>query len=242
MSLSESFDHRETSNTYNSPMALLADSDAGEDDEWMVTCRWTGDWGALQGHVAECPFQFMRCRYCSVGMLRAFMDYHYPICTEIPVCCTKCGQGDIPRSRLTAHSTQECPEELVKCEKCDHSVRRIQLKDHNLSRCPESKIRCEYWEYGCHPRIKRREETQHMKDHMVQHLHLVKEKCCRLVDDLNEVKEVMKDQQGMLEQQSEEHEEEMSDLRQKVMDQEQRMSELQSQLSEILQYQKTKNM
>ena len=99
----------------------------------------------LTSHVeTECPCRKVNCQYChDTGEHQFIEGQHKEECPKLPLPCpNKCEVGSVPREDMEAHR-KECPLEMIQC------------KYHNV---------------GCEVRMARKDQENHKKENMEEHL------------------------------------------------------------------------
>ena len=115
----------------------------------------------LTGHVeTECPCRKVNCQYCHNSGGRQFIEgQHKEECPKLPLPCpNKCEVWNVPREDMEAHR-KECPLEMIQCE---------------------------YYSVGCEVRMTRKDQKEHTKekieDHLIMTKHKLTDTSCRLTD------------------------------------------------------------
>ena len=117
----------------------------------------------LTSHVeTECPCRKVNCQYChDTGEHQFIEGQHKEECPKLPLPCpNKCEVGSVPREDMEAHR-KECPLEVIQCE---------------------------YYSVGC-KRIKltRKDQDQHYKEKMEEHLIMTKNELTGTKAQLNKL-------------------------------------------------------
>ena len=110
-------------------------------------CGQTKERQLLTKHVEkECPFRKVNCQYCHTAAQYQFIEgEHKEQCPRFPIACpNKCEVGSVPRDHLEEH-VKMCPLELIQCE---------------------------YHMVGCEERMVRKDQENHNREKMEEHMSL----------------------------------------------------------------------
>ena len=105
----------------------------------------------MASHVeVECPCREVECQYCQLpGEYQFIEEKHKEECPRLPINCpNECEVGGIPHEDMTAHRLK-CPLEIIECE---------------------------YYSMGCRDTMARKDQSEHEKEKMEEHLHLTSSK------------------------------------------------------------------
>ena len=113
----------------------------------LNNCGKTLERWCLNNHITtKCPRCKIICQYChNLGEYQFIEGQHKLTCSKLPIPCpNKCDIGNIPRDEVNEH----------------------------ISICPLQIIKCKYHIVGCEAVMPRKDQKQHNKDVMEEHLSL----------------------------------------------------------------------
>lgn len=114
------------------PSAIVSENKAMTASD-IGYCSWSGKSSDLSEHLQECPYQVIRCQYCSDLVFRKCISIHHTECNRYPVQCSHCSERV---SRCLLSSTMKCDRcEISECQqpRNEHSVEenRWRMKEEN---------------------------------------------------------------------------------------------------------------
>ena len=117
-------------------------------------CEWSGELGYVEGHMASCPCQVIKCPHCEFrDRPEVVTTDHFTTCEEYPFPCPNgCGIG---------------------------VVRRKQMAEH-LEICTKQEIRCVYQSLGCKAVLPRDEMEPHVSSNVEAHSRLTLDRVVEL--------------------------------------------------------------
>ena len=139
----------------------------------VIGCQWQGELMNISNHLGNrCQFEEVKCfNECGKMMERQYLTSHVE--TECPcfkINCQYC--HDIGENQfIEGQHNEECPKLPLPCpNKCEAgSVPREDMEAHRKD-CPLEMIQCEYYSVGCEARMARKDQEEHKKENMEEHL------------------------------------------------------------------------
>eukprot|EP00111_Clytia_hemisphaerica_P012226 TCONS_00035898-protein len=114
----------------------------------------------------ECLYRIITCRFCTITYAFHLEKDHVGFCTEFPICCENCSEGDIPRSKMETHISEECT-------KVPHP--------------------CQYSSLGCEAKFTAEDSSKHTSEASEYHLSLAINKIKVQNDEIQSLKVVQED-------------------------------------------------
>ena len=147
-------------------------------------CNWQDEMNKLSGHLENsggCAFEEVICSSgCGLSLQRRYLRKHIDtVCPRSKITCQHCNAtGEcqfITGQNLSQNPHKvQCPKHALPCpNKCEMKVLRENIKAHKAE-CPLERIQCNYYEMGCKDSIARKDQAEHDKEKMENHLSLVK--------------------------------------------------------------------
>ena len=136
---------------------------------WDEGCRERMERRLIPRHKSDsCLQRKLKCKFCDCGVKACEMDPHLDVCESFPVKCPNVcvisGNTGINRGNLSAHLSDECPLQILKCP---------------------------YWDYGCREEMERQKLDFHEKESIHIHFKLslseTKEMKQRQVESSNKI-------------------------------------------------------
>jgi len=129
----------------------------------------------IPGHVGECDHALVQCpKGCGVVVERRFLEHHSrDDCQKRIVACEYC-KKEIRQEQLVDHWNAcaqyplECPN---MCGKKD--IPREKLRAHMTGECPKSGSACPFAEFGCQHKGERSTLQKHIKEEPTRHLSML---------------------------------------------------------------------
>ena len=142
-------------------------------------CEWIGELRSMENHMKKnstnnigCPFTEVQCSNgCGVVMQRRLVEGHLKSECELrEVDCEYCNTTGSYQWINNSHQ-EECPKYPVECPNhCEVGhVRREEMGVH-LEGCPLAIVECPYAVVGCESVVRRKEETEHVRRSVMQHM------------------------------------------------------------------------
>ena len=132
-------------------------------------CDREGPLGTLEEHLKSCPYEEIKCIYCSKKFCRKNIESHREQCNDRPFKCPHCGHSSTYQD-VTGKHAQECREYPIQCD-CNTSLKRGDLQRHKADVCPNHEVECDI--DGCNAKILRKDIEKHMKSEAVTHIQLL---------------------------------------------------------------------
>jgi len=138
-----------------------------------VGCDWVGQINQIDAHVNECLSQEIQCtNNCGKKFQRKYLDEHL---VECPWYCHYCKTSADPQEIDKYHKTN-CQKFPVLCpNNCGESIPHDSINKHRKN-CPLEIVVCEYQDFGCEEKILLKEEEEHYKTKIKEHLDLIRKK------------------------------------------------------------------
>ena len=155
-------------------------------------CEWQGELNDIGAHLDDCPFESVSCvNKCGKILQRQYIvDHTENKCPCRTVSCQYCHIENEWQFIEGKHKDQ-CRKFPLACPNhCEVSnVSREDLVEH-FKVCPLESIHCEYYYIGCTEMMSRKNQAQHNKDYLHEHLIL---STCELakVKDMANVKQTI---------------------------------------------------
>ena len=138
-------------------------------------CKWQGEVNDIQNHLQNnggCEFEEMMCpNECGVIVQRQNLTYHVKSdCPCRKAECEYCHEtGD--HQFIQKKHKEQCPKVPVECPNhCDvENILREDLDEHRKV-CSLEMVSCKYMKLGCGAKMVRKEEEEHRKEKMEEHL------------------------------------------------------------------------
>ena len=141
-------------------------------------CEWQGELNNFNTHLSDCQFEEVKCsNKCGKMIQRQYLTNHVE--TECPCrkvnyqYCHDTGEHQL----IESQHKEECPKLPLACpNKCEViSVPRENMEAHRKE-CPLEMIQCEYYSVGCVVWTARKDQENHKKEKMDDHLMMIKTK------------------------------------------------------------------
>jgi hypothetical protein len=148
-----------------------------------------------QHKANDCPYQLESCDYCGNKVARGIREIeHQPACDHRPVECPYCHTNGIRFLDLSKHY-ESCRSYPSQCRDCGSEVVRG-FADAHADECVERMIQCND---GCSVEYKRKNQDEHDKEYVHQHLRVLKKKVERLESiNFNEIIRIQKEMETRL--------------------------------------------
>ncbi|XP_065920309.1 TNF receptor-associated factor 3-like [Dysidea avara] len=138
-------------------------------------CKWLGEVNDIQKHLDNnggCEFEEVKCpKRCEMFIQRQHLADH--IETDCPHRVVECEYCHVrgPHKFVTHEHKEICLKVPVDCPNhCDiENILREDLDEHRKV-CSLEMVSCKYMKLGCGARIARKEEEEHRKEKMEEHL------------------------------------------------------------------------
>ena len=153
-------------------------------------CQWQGEVNAITNHLNSrdgCQFQDISCpNDCGVAYQRQKLTNHIEVeCPRRKINCRYC-HDKVEHRFIESQHKDECPKFPLPCpNKCEVETIARDGVDEHVSICPLQQIQCKYYIIGCAATIARKDQEQHNKEMMEQHLSLCAHKLV-VVSEKNE--------------------------------------------------------
>ena len=131
----------------------------------------------VDAHRTECPLEEIPCTDdCGITMQRQYLFTH--IATQCPrhkIHCQFCDTAG-ERQIIEGEHKEKCRNFPLPCpNQCDIGcIPRDQVEEH-VAVCPLEVVQCEYHTVGCQVKLARKDQDNHSKDVMAEHLFLTKQ-------------------------------------------------------------------
>ena len=150
-------------------------------------CEWQGELSDINNHLRNidgCQFEGVKCpNDCGKMIERQYLTNH--VRTECPHCKITCQYCHVAGEHqfVEGRHKEECPKLPLPCpNKCEvESVPREDMEVHRKE-CPLEMIQCEYHSVGCEVRMARKDQEQHRKEKMEDHLTMATHNLSRIND------------------------------------------------------------
>ena len=162
-------------------------------------CDWQDEMNKLNGHLENsdgCAFEEVICSNgCGLSLQRQKLREHIDTeCPRFNITCQHC-KATGERQFITGQNLsqnlhkEQCPKYVLPCpNECEKKVLRENIDAHKAD-CPLEMIQCNYYEMGCEDSMARKDQAEHDKEKMENHLFLVKSEYLRTKSKLNSAME-----------------------------------------------------
>ena len=185
----ETFSNKQIDRKIRSLKAYCSNKDKG--------CKWLGEINDVQNHLESdegCEFEEVKCpEWCGILVQRRYLADHAE--NDCPLRVVECQYCHIkgPYKFVTHEHNKICLKVPVDCPNhCDvENILREDLDEHRKV-CSLEMVSCKYMKLGCDARIARKEEEEHRKEKMEEHLQLTNDRLVRLENLVTQVTDDLK--------------------------------------------------
>ena len=140
-------------------------------------CEFEGNVKEYRDHILNyCNNEMINCPFqnCSEKIFRSDLEDHKSLCDYRLIKCPKC-EKTMKYKEIINHKNNFCIEEEILCpKKCGEKIKRKFLDEHYKKFCDNYFINCPYCKFGCrYPKRIRKEIKRHMKDALEEHNELL---------------------------------------------------------------------